>query len=63
MEAADNVRYMYAAIKMSEPLYVLDPETVGRYLPSLLYTIRMVYSTSRFYNTHNQLSTFLVKVK
>lgn len=33
-----------------------------QYIPGLLYTVRMVYATSRYYNTTKQISTLLVKV-
>lgn len=33
-----------------------------QYIPGLLYTVRMVFATSRYYNTTKQISTLLVKV-
>lgn len=32
------------------------------FIPSLIYNIRMMYATSRYYNTTEQISTLLVKV-
>ncbi|CAH0592601.1 unnamed protein product [Chrysodeixis includens] len=61
-EAFDNVRYLYALEKYCEPLYRCDPYTMKLYIPGLLYTIRMIFATSRYYNTTKQISTLLVKV-
>ncbi|XP_041975311.1 dynein axonemal heavy chain 8 [Aricia agestis] len=61
-EAYDNVKYLYALEKYCEPLYRCDPVTLQQFIPGLLYTIRMVYATSRYYNTTKQISTLLVKV-
>ncbi|KAJ2947929.1 hypothetical protein O0L34_g9722 [Tuta absoluta] len=61
-EAFDNVKYLYALQKYCEPLYRSDPSTMQQYIPALLYTVRMVYATSRYYNTTKQISTLLVKV-
>ncbi|CAG9137209.1 unnamed protein product [Plutella xylostella] len=61
-EAFDNVKYLYALEKYCEPLYRCDPQAMQQFIPGLLYTIRMVYATSRYYNTTKQISTLLVKV-
>ncbi|KAJ8736206.1 hypothetical protein PYW08_006862 [Mythimna loreyi] len=61
-EAFDNVRYLYALEKYCEPLYRCDPYTMQHYIPGLLYSIRMIFATSRYYNTTKQISTLLVKV-
>ncbi|XP_022821404.1 dynein heavy chain 8, axonemal-like [Spodoptera litura] len=61
-EAFDNVRYLYALEKFCEPLYRCDPYTMQDFIPSLIYNIRMMYATSRYYNTTEQISTLLVKV-
>nr|XP_026487863.1 dynein heavy chain 8, axonemal-like [Vanessa tameamea] len=61
-EAFDNVKYLYALEKYCEPLYRCDPLTMQQFIPGLLYTVRMVYATSRYYNTTKQISTLLVKV-
>lgn len=39
-----------------------DPSTTQQYIPGLLYTIRMIFATSRYYNTTKQISTLIVKV-
>ncbi|XP_072937033.1 dynein axonemal heavy chain 8 [Epargyreus clarus] len=61
-EAYDNVKYLYALEKYCEPLYRCDPLTMQQFIPGLLYTIRMIFATSRYYNTTKQISTLLVKV-
>ncbi|KAL4712627.1 hypothetical protein ACJJTC_007924 [Scirpophaga incertulas] len=61
-EAYDNVKYLYALEKYCEPLYRCDPLTMQQFIPGLLYTVRMIYATSRYYNTTKQISTLLVKV-
>ncbi|XP_045497912.1 dynein axonemal heavy chain 8 [Colias croceus] len=61
-EAYDNVKYLYALEKYCEPLYRCDPLTMQQFIPGLLYTVRMVFATSRYYNTTKQISTLLVKV-
>ncbi|XP_026319440.1 dynein heavy chain 8, axonemal-like [Hyposmocoma kahamanoa] len=61
-ESSDNVQYLYALERYCEPLYRCDPQTMQQYIPGLLYTIRMIYATSRYYNNTKQISTLLVKV-
>ncbi|XP_050681188.1 dynein axonemal heavy chain 8 isoform X2 [Leptidea sinapis] len=61
-EAYDNVKYLYALEKYCEPLYRCEPQTMQQYIPGLLYTVRMIFATSRYYNTTKQISTLLVKV-
>ncbi|KAK6618885.1 hypothetical protein RUM44_003266 [Polyplax serrata] len=61
-EAADNVKYLYALERFSEPLYTCDPTTMGDHISSLMYTIRMIYATSRYYNTSERVTALFVKV-
>lgn len=61
-ECADNVKYLYALEKFCEPLYRSDPTKIPDYVPSLLYAIRMVFTTSRYYNTTANVTAILVKV-
>ncbi|XP_026319438.1 dynein heavy chain 8, axonemal-like [Hyposmocoma kahamanoa] len=61
-ESSDNVKYLYALEKYCEPLYRCDPLAMQQYIPGLLYTIRMIFATSRYYNTTKQISTLIVKV-
>lgn len=60
--AQDNVKYLYALEKFTQPLYRLDPTQMGEYLPPLMYAIRMIYATSRFFNTRRMVTAVFVKV-
>lgn len=40
----------------------MDPTTIPDILPSLLYAIRMVFTTSRYYNTTEKVTALLIKV-
>ncbi|CAD1473088.1 unnamed protein product [Heterotrigona itama] len=59
--AQDNVKYLYALEKFTQPLYRLDPTKIGEYLPPLMYVIRMIYATSRFFNTRRMVTAVFVK--
>lgn len=58
----DNVKYLYALEKFTQPLYRLNPTKVGDYVPALMYAIRMIYATSRFFNTRRMVTAIYVKV-
>ncbi|KAL0129655.1 hypothetical protein PUN28_001727 [Cardiocondyla obscurior] len=58
----DNVKYLYALEKFTQPLYRLDPTKIGDYLPALMYAIRMIYATSRFFNTRKMVTAVYVKI-
>lgn len=60
--AQDNVKYLYTLEKFTQPLYRLDPTKIGDYLPALMYAIRMIYATSRFFNTRRMVTAVYVKV-
>ncbi|KAI4493643.1 hypothetical protein M0804_001819 [Polistes exclamans] len=60
--AQDNVNYLYALEKFTKPLYRLDPTKIGKYLPALMYVIRMIYATSRFFNTRRMVTAVFVKM-
>lgn len=60
--ARDNVKYLYAIEKYTRPLYLLDPTKIGQHLPALMHSIRMVYTTSRFFNTQRMMTALFVKV-
>ncbi|KAF2888607.1 hypothetical protein ILUMI_17566 [Ignelater luminosus] len=61
-QCQDNVKFLYALEKYYEPLYRYDPTKIPEYIPSLLYTIRMVFTTSRYYNNTASVTAILVKV-
>ncbi|XP_076295220.1 dynein heavy chain 8, axonemal kl-3 [Lasioglossum baleicum] len=60
--AQDNVKYLYALEKFTQPLYRFDPTKIGEYLPPLMYAIRMIYATSRFFNTRRMVTAVFVKM-
>ncbi|XP_048268511.1 dynein axonemal heavy chain 8 [Bombus terrestris] len=60
--AQDNVKYLYALEKFTQPLYRLDPTKMGEYLPPLMYVIRMIYATSRFFNSSRMITAVFVKM-
>ncbi|XP_044594901.1 dynein axonemal heavy chain 8 [Cotesia glomerata] len=60
--ARDNVKYLYAIEKYTRPLYMLEPTKIGQHLPALMQSIRMVYTTSRFFNTQRMITALFVKI-
>lgn len=48
--------------KYWEPFYRLEPPDLAPHLPSLLYAIRMAFTTSRYYNNTANVTALLVKV-
>lgn len=45
-----------------EPFYRLDPPELVAHIPPLLHAIRMVFTTSRYYNSTGHVTAILVKV-
>lgn len=56
------MKYLYALEKYWEPLYRLEPPQFFPHLPPLLHAVRMVYTTSRYYNSTGNVTAILVKV-
>lgn len=56
------MKYLYSMEKYFEPFYRLDPPDLPIHLPALLHTIRMAFTTSRYYNNTSNISALLVKV-
>ncbi|XP_030752815.1 dynein heavy chain 8, axonemal [Sitophilus oryzae] len=61
-ECADNLKYLYSMEKYWEPLYRLDPPQIVPHIPPLLYAVRMVFTTSRYYNSTANITAILVKI-
>ena len=61
-EAKDNVRYMYAIEKFCRPLYQSDPPGMIPYVDGMVYTIRTIHSTSRYFNSCEKVTALMVKV-
>lgn len=60
-ESHDIVMYLYSLEKFYEPLYRYTPEELPHHIPVLLFSIRMVYTTSAHYNTTDKITALLVK--
>ncbi|XP_072395911.1 dynein axonemal heavy chain 8 [Diabrotica undecimpunctata] len=61
-ESSDNVKYLHSMEKFWEPLYRLDPPDLQQHIPPLLNAIRMVFTTSKFYNSTGNVTAILVKI-
>ncbi|KAF5281562.1 hypothetical protein FQA39_LY05097 [Lamprigera yunnana] len=61
-QCIDNVKYLYTLERYYEPLYRYDPTQIPHYLPGLLQAIRMVCTSSRYYNNTASITSILVKV-
>uniref|UniRef100_A0A452H148 Dynein axonemal heavy chain 5 n=1 Tax=Gopherus agassizii TaxID=38772 RepID=A0A452H148_9SAUR len=61
-EAKDNVKYLYTLDKFFGPLGKASPVTIVEHIPSLINSIRMIYSTSPYYNTSEQMTSLLLKI-
>ncbi|OXU30794.1 hypothetical protein TSAR_013179 [Trichomalopsis sarcophagae] len=58
----DNVKYLYVLEKFTYSLYRLDPTKIGEYLPSLMYALQMIFTTSRFFNNKGMVTAVFVKI-
>ncbi|CAG7714181.1 unnamed protein product [Allacma fusca] len=61
-EAKDNVRYMYALEKFCQPLYQCDPPSMIEHIASMMYTIRTIHTTSRYYNSCEKVTALMIKI-
>ncbi|KAM4028219.1 dynein axonemal heavy chain 5-like [Anomaloglossus baeobatrachus] len=61
-EAKDNVKYLYTLDRFFGPLGKASPATMVEHIPSLMNSIRMIYSTSQYYNTSEHMTSLFLKV-
>ncbi|XP_031342975.1 dynein heavy chain 8, axonemal-like [Photinus pyralis] len=61
-ECLDNVKYLYTLETYYEPLYRCDPTKIPAHLAGLLNAIRLIYTTSRYYNNTSSITAILVKI-
>ncbi|KAK0178414.1 hypothetical protein PV328_002364 [Microctonus aethiopoides] len=61
-EAKDNAKFIQALEKCCHCLYLDNPVKMRDSLVSLLQTVRLIYSVSRYYNTSERTSSLMVKI-
>ncbi|XP_066590394.1 dynein axonemal heavy chain 5 [Prorops nasuta] len=61
-EAKDNAKFIQALEKCCHCLYLEDPVKMRASLLSLLQTVRLIYSVSRYYNTSERTSSLMIKI-
>ncbi|XP_045464438.1 dynein axonemal heavy chain 8-like isoform X2 [Harmonia axyridis] len=61
-QCTDNVRYLYSFDTFCEPLYRCDPLQIPSHIPSLLYAVRMIFTTSRYFNKMSNVTAILTKI-
>ncbi|KFH07428.1 putative dynein-1-alpha heavy chain, flagellar inner arm I1 complex [Toxoplasma gondii VAND] len=62
LEAEDNLRFLSALEKPSEKLAQAKPKEIPSILRQLLNSVRMIWSTSTYYNTSDRISGLLRKI-
>ncbi|KAL7306281.1 hypothetical protein TKK_0001713 [Trichogramma kaykai] len=60
--AQDNMKYLNVLEIFINPLYRLNPKRIGIHLPSLMYSLQNIFSTSRFFNRNDILTSMFVKM-
>ncbi|NWZ06824.1 DYH5 protein, partial [Agelaius phoeniceus] len=60
-EAKDNVRYLYTLDKFFGPLAHASP-VMMEHIPSLMNVVFMIYCTSPYYNTSENMTSLFLKI-
>ncbi len=61
-EAKDNVKYLSALEKYTEPLYTGTPATIIEALPALMNNTKMMLTIARYYGTSARMTTLFTKL-
>ncbi|XP_076014466.1 dynein axonemal heavy chain 5 [Genypterus blacodes] len=61
-EAKDNVKYLYTLEKFFGQLQKSSPTSMVELIPSLMTSIRMIFTVSQYYNTSERMTCLLLKV-
>ena len=61
-EAKDNVKYLSALEKYTEPLYTGTPATIIESLPALMNNTKMMLTIARYYGTSSRMTTLFTKL-
>ncbi|XP_056290618.1 LOW QUALITY PROTEIN: dynein axonemal heavy chain 5-like [Pseudoliparis swirei] len=61
-EAKDNVKFLSTLDKFFGPLGKCSPTSLLQHIPSLMTSIRMIHTVSRYYNTSERMTSLLLKV-
>lgn len=61
-EAKDNVKYLSALEKYTEPLYTGTPAMIIESLPALMNNAKMMLTIARYYGTSSRMTTLFTKL-
>jgi dynein heavy chain len=61
-EAMDNEKYLKTLNKFIDPLNNPDPKVITEILPSLMNSIKMIYTIARYYSTKERMTNFFKKI-
>ena len=61
-EARDNVKYLSALERYTEALYSGTPANIIEALPVLIHNMKVMFTISRFYGTHDRMTVLFTKI-
>ncbi|XP_039610081.1 dynein heavy chain 5, axonemal-like [Polypterus senegalus] len=61
-EARDNVKFLYTLDGFFSTIGRCTPTSMLEHIPSLINSIRMIYSISQYYNTSERMTSLFVKI-